>query len=68
MIQYLISVKEKLGNKLWYVLHSRSHIPARIYGSPKLDEVGVPLKPLVDNIGFPTHELAKYIFLSLIHI
>jgi len=33
----------------------------RIYGLPKIHKEGVPLRPIVNTIGSPTYELAKYV-------
>jgi hypothetical protein len=32
----------------------------RLYGLPKIKE-GVPLRPIVSNIGIPTYQLSKYL-------
>ena len=32
-----------------------------IYGAPKIHKVGVPLRPIVNTIGAPTYELAKFV-------
>jgi hypothetical protein len=41
-------------------------IPPRLYGLPKMHKDGVPLRPIVRNIGAPTYQLSKYLagFLS----
>jgi hypothetical protein len=36
-------------------------ITPRIYGLPKIHKEGVPLRPIVNTIGSPTYELAKYV-------
>ena len=36
-------------------------ITPRIYDLPKLHKEGVPLQPIVNTIGSPTYELAKYV-------
>ena len=36
-------------------------ITPRIYGLPKIHKDGVPLRPIVNTIGSPTYELAKYV-------
>ena len=33
----------------------------RIYGAPKIHKVGAPLWPIVNTIGAPTYELAKFV-------
>jgi len=34
---------------------------ARLYGLPKINKEGVPLRPTVGNIGAPTYQLAKHL-------
>ena len=36
-------------------------ITPRIYGLPKIHKEGVPMRPIVNTIGSPTYELAKYV-------
>jgi hypothetical protein len=36
-------------------------ITPRIYGLPKIHKEGVPLRPIVNTIGSPTYELARYV-------
>lgn len=48
---------DKLKKKL---IPSSECIP-RIYGLPKIHKDGVPLRPIVNTIGSPTYELAKYV-------
>ena len=36
-------------------------ITSRIYGLPKIHKEGVPLRPIVNTIGSPTYELAKFV-------
>ena len=33
----------------------------RLYGLPKIHKEGVPLRPIVSNIGAPTYQLSKYL-------
>jgi hypothetical protein len=35
--------------------------PPRFYGLPKIHKEGVPLRPIVSNIGAPTYQLSKYL-------
>jgi len=35
--------------------------PSRLYGLPKIHKEGVPLSPIVSNIGAPTYQLSKYL-------
>lgn len=51
------SLNDKLKKKL---IPSCETIP-RIYGLPKIHKEGVPLRPIVNTIGSPTYELAKYV-------
>ena len=51
------SIDDKLKKKL---IPSSQCIP-RIYGLPKIHKDGVPLRPIVNTIGSPTYELAKYV-------
>ena len=36
-------------------------ITPMIYGLPKIHKEGVPLRPIVNTIGSPTYQLAKYL-------
>ena len=42
-------------------LTPRYPIIPRIYGLPKIHKHGVPLRPIVNTIGSPTYDLAKYL-------
>ena len=35
--------------------------PPRLYGLPKIHKEGVPLRPIVSNIGTPTYQLSKHL-------
>jgi hypothetical protein len=35
--------------------------PPRLYGLPKIHKMDVPLRPIVNCIGSPTYDLAKYL-------
>jgi len=35
--------------------------PPRLYGLPKIHKEGVPLRPIVSNIGAPTYQLSKHL-------
>jgi hypothetical protein len=35
--------------------------PPRLYGLPKIHKEGVPLRPIVSNIGAPTYKLSKHL-------
>lgn len=51
------NLEDKLKKKL---IPSCETIP-RIYGLPKIHKERVPLRPIVNTIGSPTYELAKYV-------
>jgi len=51
------NLEDKIKKKL---IPSCETIP-RIYGLPKIHKEGVPLRPIVNTIGSPTYELAKYV-------
>ncbi|CAH8465403.1 unnamed protein product, partial [Dicrocoelium dendriticum] len=57
---YLRTVKDDLGAGKWYSLYPKSTLPPRVYGLPKVHKPEVPVRPIVDGIGSPTHELARY--------
>jgi len=42
--------------------------PPRLYGLPKIHKEGVPLRPIVNNIGAPTYQLAKHLTGLLTHL
>jgi hypothetical protein len=42
-------------------LHPTGSRPPRMYGLPKIHKEGVPLKPIVNNIGAPTYSLSKFL-------
>ena len=50
-----------LDDKLKKRLTPSQEITPRIYGLPKIHKYGVPLRPIVNTIGSPTYELAKYV-------
>jgi len=56
------SIKEtNLDDKLKKQLTPNSEITSRIYGAPKIHKKKVHLRPIVNTIGSPTYELAKYV-------
>ena len=59
--KYLRSVINNLGQGKWYRLYPKCTIPPRLYGLPKIHKVGVPIRPIVDGIGSPPHELARFL-------
>ena len=50
-----------LDDKNKKLLLPTGEITPRIYGLPKIHKDGVPLRPIVNTIGPPTYELAKYV-------
>ena len=40
-------------------LHPAGSRPTRLYGLPKIHTEGIPLRPIVSNIGTPTYQLSK---------
>jgi len=50
-----------LDDKLKKRLTPDNEITPRIYGAPKVHKKEVPLRPIVNTIGSPTYELAKYV-------
>ena len=50
-----------LDDKNKKLLVPTGEITPRIYGLPKIHKDGVPLRPIVNTIGSPTYELAKFV-------
>ena len=50
-----------LDDKIIKHLTPTREITPRIYGLPKIHKEEVPLRPIVNTIGSPTYELAKYL-------
>jgi len=56
------AIKESnLDEKLKKCLTPDIEITPRIYGAPKIHKTDVPLRLIVNTIGAPTYELAKYV-------
>ena len=51
------TLPEELSNKLC----PTGSRPPRLYGLPKIHKEGVPLRPIVSNIGAPTYQLSKHL-------
>lgn len=49
-------------------LKINNSVPPKIYFLPKIHKTGVPLRPIVSNIGSPTYRLAKYCSQSLTQV
>ena len=59
-------IKESnLDDNLKKRLYPEGEIIPRIYGAPKIHKADVPLRPIVNTIGAPTYELAKYVARTL---
>jgi hypothetical protein len=62
MKEVKIAIKNSsLDNRIKKRLLPSSEITPTIYGLPKIHKDGVPLRPIVNTIGSPTYELAKYV-------
>jgi hypothetical protein len=57
----LLLKKFSLAEEVCKRLHPTGSIPPRLYGLPKIHKEGVPLRPIVSNIGAPTYQLAKFL-------
>ena len=58
---YLRGVKDSLGSGKWYSLYPKTKVVPRMYGLPKIHKPSTPMRPIVDGIGCPSHELARYL-------
>lgn len=61
VIQYLKQIKERIEHSKWCKLYPKSTHPPRLYGLPKLHKQNIPIRPIVDSMGAPSHELARYL-------
>ncbi|KER23356.1 hypothetical protein T265_08731 [Opisthorchis viverrini] len=59
--KYLRSEINHLGQGKWYQLYPKSAIQPRLYGLPKIHKEGVFISPIVDGIGSPPYQLARYL-------
>jgi hypothetical protein len=62
----VILLKKSLFPEVWQLVRpqgSRSH---RLYGLPKIQKPGVPLRPIVSTIGSPNYRLAQHLARLLI--
>ena len=50
-----------LPEELCKKLSTTGSRPPRLYGLPKIHKEGVPLRPIVSNIGDPTYQPSKYL-------
>jgi len=53
--------KSTLLEELCRKLSPTGSRPPRLYGLPKIHKEGVPLRPIVSNIGAPTYQLSKHL-------
>jgi hypothetical protein len=53
--------KSKLPEETYKQLCLTGSRPSRLYGLPKVHKEGVPLRPIVNNTGAPTYQLAKHL-------
>jgi hypothetical protein len=53
--------KSTLTEDICKQLRPTSSRPPSLYGLPKLHKEGVPLRPIVNNIGTLTYQLSKYL-------
>ena len=52
---------EFIDNKLYYYLKPTDSSAPRFYGQPKIQKLGVPIRPTVSYSGSPLYNLSKYI-------
>ena len=57
----LLLKKSSLAEEVCKRLRHAGARPPRLYGLPKIHKEGVPLRPIVSNIGAPTYQLAKFL-------
>jgi hypothetical protein len=57
----LLLKKSTLTEDICKQLRPARSRPPRLYGLPKIHKEGVPLRPIVNNIGAPTYQLSKYL-------
>ena len=57
----LLLKKASLTEEIRRRLSPAGSRPPRLYGLPKIHKDGVPLRPIVSNIGAPTYQLAKHL-------
>ena len=53
--------KSSLNEELKKKLMPKNTIMPHIYGSPKIHKSGIPIRSIVNTIGSPTYDLAKYL-------
>ncbi|MGL5624125.1 reverse transcriptase domain-containing protein [Cetobacterium sp.] len=60
-LRYIKSIYGKVTNSLWYDMLPKSTLAPRFYGLPKIHKPTMPLRPIVDGINSPSHELARFL-------
>jgi len=60
--------KSTLSEDVYKELNPSGSRPPRLYGLPKIHKEGVPMRPIVSNIGAPMYKLAKYLAGFLNHL
>ena len=60
---FLLTLKKSgvLPNSLYYRIRSSALKTPQFYGLPKIHKLGIPLRPIVSFINFPTYELSKHL-------
>jgi hypothetical protein len=57
---YLLLKRSTLAQEVCRRLRHTGARPPRLYGFPKIHNKGVPLRPIVSNIGVPTYKLLRH--------
>ena len=57
----LLKKKSSFTEETRRQLSTTSSRPPRLHGLPKIHKEGVPLRPIVSNIGAPTYQLPKHL-------
>jgi hypothetical protein len=57
----LLLKKSKLAEDICKRLRPTGTRPPRLYGLPEIHKEGMPLRPIISNIGAPTYQLSKYL-------
>ena len=56
-----IKQQGEIEDKMYRRLNPLHSSPPYMYGTPKIHELDVPLRPIVSTIGSPTYDTAKYL-------
>jgi hypothetical protein len=57
----LLLKKSKLAEDICKRLRPTGTRPPRLYRLPKIHKEGIPLRPIISNIGAPTYQMSKYL-------